>query len=447
MTHINLHDLATLSADARRRLLTRTEADLSDFEAKVDAIIAAVRDDGDEALARFAREFDRAPVEAGGIAATPAEFDAAEAALEPEVRAAMEYAAESIRRFHEDQKPEEMWLHEIRPGAFAGERTRAIPSVACYVPRGKGAFPSVALMSTIPARVAGVPEIVVVTPPGPDGRIDAATLVAARMSGIGKVFRAGGAQGVAAVAYGTATVPRVAKIVGPGSPWVAAAKRRVAHLLDTGTPAGPSELIVLADDTADGRVAGLDLLIESEHGPDSSAYLVTWSRRVAEEAMAAIPGYWAGMGEQRRGFSQAVLGGAMGGIVLAPDEAAAIAFVNDYAPEHLEVLSKEPFRYLGRLEHAGEILLGEHSPVTLGNFVAGPNHVLPTSGWARTGSPLSVFDFMKRTSVVHVTAPAYPELARHARTLATYEGFEAHANAVSEVRDRLLGGERADDRG
>ena len=165
MTHINLHDLATLSADARRRLLTRTEADLSDFEAKVDAIIAAVRDDGDEALARFAREFDRAPVEAGGIAATPAEFDAAEAALEPEVRAAMEYAAESIRRFHEDQKPEEMWLHEIRPGAFAGERTRAIPSVACYVPRGKGAFPSVALMSTIPARVAGVSRVIVCTPP------------------------------------------------------------------------------------------------------------------------------------------------------------------------------------------------------------------------------------------------------------------------------------------
>jgi histidinol dehydrogenase len=438
MTNISLHDLATLSPDGRRRLLTRTEADLSAFEAGVDAIIAAVRDEGDAALARFAREFDRAPVEAHAIAATAAEFDTAERELDPAVREAMEYAAGSIRRFHEDQRPEEMWLHEIRPGAFAGERTRPIPSVACYVPRGKGAFPSVALMSTIPARVAGVPEIVIVTPPGPDGRIDAATLVAARMSGIDKVFRAGGAQGVAAVAFGTGSVPRVAKIVGPGSPWVAAAKRRVAHLIDTGTPAGPSELIVLADDTADGRLAALDLLIESEHGPDSSAYLVTWSRRVAEEALAAIPGFWAEMGEQRRGFSQAVLGGPIGGVVLARDEAEAIAFVNDYAPEHLEVLASDPFRYLGRIEHAGEILLGAHSPVTLGNFVAGPNHVLPTSGWARTGSPLSVFDFMKRTSVVHVTAAAYPELARHARTLATYEGFEAHANAVSAIRDRLL---------
>ncbi len=438
MTHINLHDLATLSAAERQRLLTRTEADLSGIEAQVDAILAAVRAEGDEALARFARDFDKAPVEADAIAATPADFAAAEAALEPAVREAMDYAAESIRRFHEDQKPEEMWLHEIRPGAFAGERTRPIPSVACYVPRGKGAFPSVALMSTIPARVAGVPEVVIVTPPGPDGRFDAATLVAARMSGVERVFKAGGAQGVAAVAYGTATVPRCAKLVGPGSPWVAAAKRRVAHLLDTGTPAGPSELIVLADASADGRIAALDLLIESEHGPDSSAYLVTWSRRVAEAALAAIPGYWATMGAQRRGFSATVLGGPIGGIVLAPDEEAAIAFVNDYAPEHLEILSDEPFRYLGRIEHAGEILLGAHSPVTLGNFVAGPNHVLPTSGWARTGSPLSVFDFVKRTSVVHVTSAAYPELARHARTLATYEGFEAHANAVSETRDRLL---------
>ena len=339
MTRINLHDLSQLSPDARSRLLVRTEADLSGIEPQVDAIIAAVRAEGDAALARFGREFDKAPVEAHALAASPADFAAAEAALEPEVREAMEFAARSIRRFHEDQKPEEMWLNEISPGAFAGERSRPIPSVACYVPRGKGAFPSVALMSTIPACVAGVADIVILTPPGPDGSIDAATLVAARMSGIERVYRVGGAQAVAAAAFGTATIPAVTKIVGPGSPWVVAAKRRVAHVMDTGTPAGPSELIVLADDTADGRLAALDLLIESEHGPDSSAYLVTWSRRVAEEALAAIPGYWETMGEQRRGFSETVLGGPIGGIVLARDEADAIAFVNDYAPEHLEILA------------------------------------------------------------------------------------------------------------
>jgi histidinol dehydrogenase len=438
---INLHELAKLSPDRRAALLKRTEADLGPYEEKVRPIIAAVREEGDAALARFAREFDKATVAADAIAATEEDFARAEKTLVPQVREAMEFAAHSIRRFHQDQMPEEMWLHEIRPGAFAGDRIRPIPSVACYVPRGKGSFPSVAMMTTIPANVAGVKDVIIVTPPGPDGEIDDATLVAARLAGVSRVYKAGGAQGVVAAAYGTATVPQCAKIVGPGSPWVAAAKRLVSHLVDVGTPAGPSELIVLADDTADGRLAGLDLLIEAEHGADSSAYLVTWSRRVAEEALAAIPEHWRRMGVQRVDFSSAVLGGPIGGIVLARDAEEAIAFVNDYAPEHLEILAKEPFQYLGRIANAGEILLGEHTPPTLGNFVIGPNHVLPTSGWARTASPLSVFDFMKRTSIAYVTGAGYPELARHARALATYEGFEAHANAVSEMRDALLGKE------
>ena len=435
---INVHELARLSAAERRKLQQRIETDLSAFEAKVRPIIEAVRAEGDEALARFARDFDKAPVAAGEIAATADDFAAAEKALDPRVREAMEFAAHSIRKFHQDQMPEEMWLHEVRPGAFAGDRSTPIPSVACYVPRGKGAFPSAALMLSIPARVAGVKEVSILTPPGPDGKFDDATLVAARMAGVTKVFKAGGAQGIAAAAYGTATVPRAAKVIGPGSPWVAAAKRLVSHILDTGSPAGPSEVIVFADETVDGALAGLDLLIESEHGPDSSAYLVTWSRKVAEQALAAIPGYWRQMGEQRVAFSSAVLGGPAGGIVLARDEDDAIAFCNEYAPEHLEVLSKEPFAYLGRLEHAGEILLGEHTPTTLGNYVIGPNHVLPTSGWARTAQAVSVFDFLKRTSIAYVTSKGYPELARHARTLATYEGFDGHANAVSETRDHLL---------
>ena len=430
---ISFFDLPTMTRSERDALLKRTESDLSAYEDKVKPIIEAVRTEGDAALSRFAKAFDKAPVEPHEIAATEADFDLAEKTLDPQVREAI------IRRFHEDQKPEEMWFHEIRPGVFAGDRTTPIPSVACYVPRGKGAFPSAVMMTTIPANVAGVKDIAIITPPGPDGKIDDATLVAARMGGVSKVFKAGGAQGIAAVAYGTETVPKCAKVVGPGSPWVGAAKKLLSHVLDTGTPAGPSELIVLADDTADGRLAGLDLIIESEHGPDSSAFLVTWSRRVAEEAMAAIPGFWKQMGEQRVGYSSTVLGGRMGGIVLARDEDEAIAFCNDYAPEHLGVHSEEPFQYLGRLENAGEILLGRHTPPTLGNFVIGVNHVLPTGGWAKTGSPLTVFDFMKRTSVAYVTGKGYPELARHAHTIATYEGFDGHANAVSGTRARLLG--------
>jgi histidinol dehydrogenase len=228
------------------------------------------------------------------------------------------------------------------------------------------------------------------------------------------------------------------KIMGPGSPFVVAAKRLLAGIIDTGTPAGPSEAIVLTDARADGRIAALDLLIEAEHGPDSSAYLVTPSRKVAEAAIAALPGYWEKMPAQRAGFSRTVLNGPRGGIVLAGSMEEAYRFVNDYAPEHLEILSDEPFAHLGHITNAAEVLLGPHTPITLGNFVLGPNCVLPTSGWARSFGPLSVTDFMKRSSVGYVTSAGYPELARHARTLAEYEGFASHANAVSEMRDRLL---------
>lgn len=437
---VNLHVLGEMSAGARAALLTRVEADLAPYEAKVRPIMEAVRAEGDAALARFGREFDRAPVDPGRIAASEGDFAAAEAALPPAVREAMAFAADRIRRFHEAQMPQEMWLRALSPGVLAGERVRPVPSAALYVPRGKGAFPSAALMTAIPASVAGVPELCIVTPPGPDGSLDAATLVAARMAGITRVFRAGGAQAIAAVAWGTETVPAVAKVVGPGSPWVAAAKRLVAHILDTGSPAGPSETIVLADETADGALAALDLLIETEHGPDSSGYLVTWSAAVAEAARAALPGWMARMGAERAAWAGAVLGGPVGGIVLARDAAEAIGFVNDYAPEHLQILSDRPFDFLGKIVNAGEILLGRHTPSTLGNFVIGPSHVLPTGGWARTASPLGVHDFLKRSSIAHVTAEGYPELARHARTFAAYEGFDAHGNAVSELRAPYLKG-------
>ena len=435
---INFLRLADLNAAGRAQLLKRTENDLGPYLEKVKPIIDAVRHEGDAALARFARQFDHAPVEASQIAATPDDFERAERTLDPEVRAAITYAAGNIRKFHQDQKPEEMWLHEIRPGVFAGERTLPIPSVACYVPRGKGAFPSSVMMTCIPASVAGVAQVAIVTPPGPDGHVDAATLVAARAAGVSRVYKCGGAQAVAAVAYGTATVPAAVKIVGPGSPWVVAAKRLVSDIIDTGTPAGPSEAVIFADDSVDGRLAALDLLIEAEHGADSSAFLITTSAEVAEAALAALPGYWREMSPQRVEYTKAVLGSPRGGILLARDAEEAIAFINDYAPEHLEILSREPFAYLGRIANAGEILLGEHTPSTLGNFVLGPNHVLPTGGWAKTASPLSVFDFMKRTSIGYVTRSGYPEQARHAAIIARYEGFDAHANAVGPLRHRLL---------
>jgi histidinol dehydrogenase len=435
---VALHDLELLDSAARAQLLRRTQADLGPYLAQVEPIIAAVKAEGDPALARYAQLLDKSPVMADRIKARPEEFAGAGATLSPEVREAIAYAIDGIRRFHEAQLPEELWLKEVRPGSFMGDRYNPIERVACYVPRGKGSFPSVLMMTTIPAMVAKVPTIALVTPPGPDGNVDAATLYACSLIGIEHVYKCGGAQAVAAVAYGTQTVPKCDKIIGPGSPYVVAAKRLLADVIDPGTPAGPSEAIVLADHTADGRLAGLDLIIESEHGPDSSAFLVTPSRAVAEAAMAAIPGYWAKMGTQRAGFSSTVLSGPRGGVVLTRDMDEAIAFVNDYAPEHLEILVEEPFAMLGRLKHAGEILIGRYTPMVLGNFVLGPNAVLPTGGWARTASALGVFDYMKRTSIAYVTRPAYAGQAKHARTLATYEGFDGHALAVSELRDKLL---------
>jgi len=438
MSDVSFHDLSQLTEDQRETLMQRSETDLSGFVEKVKPIVEAVRSEGDAALLRFARDLDKADVKPGGLKVTPEEFDRAFDLVDAEVVAAIRFGIDNIRRFHEEQKPEAMWLKEMRPGAYAGDRFTPIRSVALYVPRGKGAFPSVTMMTSVPAVVAGVPELSIVTPPAPDGSVDAATLVAARIAGVETVYKVGGAQAVAAVAYGTETVKKALKIVGPGSPWVVAAKRLLAGTIDPGLPAGPSEAIIMADDTVHGGLAALDLLVEAEHGPDSSAYLVTHSRRVVEEALAALPDHWARMTEQRVAFSKAVLTGPYGGIVLTGSIEESYRFVNDYAPEHLEILSTDPFAHLGHITEAAEILMGPHTPVSIGNFGLGPNAVLPTSRWARTCGPLSVTDFVKRSSIGYVTASAYPEFAKAARTLARYEGFSSHEHAVSAVRDAYL---------
>jgi histidinol dehydrogenase len=435
---IRFHDLAKLSATEKHTLLKRTESDLGRYIESVEPIIKAVKEEGDRALVGFAREFDRAELTPDAIKVRSEEFDKALETVAADVIEAISFAADNIRVFHEGQRPEPMRMREVRPGVFCGEKTNPIPSVACYVPRGKGSFPSVVLMTTIPAVVAGVPRIGILTPPGPDGRVDSATLVAARQAGVTEIYKSGGAQAVAAAAYGTATIPKFDKIVGPGSPWVVAAKRLLADEIDPGTPAGPSESIVFADHTADGRLAALDLIIESEHGPDSSAFLVTSSMEVADRAMKAIPDYWQSLGETRKKFSATVLCGPHGGIVLARDEDACIRFINDYAPEHLMIHSREPFKYLGAVKHAGEILLGRDTPFSLGNYVLGPNAVLPTSGAARIHSPLGVHDFIKTSGIGYVTSDAYDLMAKHAHTLAVYEGFDGHALAVSELRKKIM---------
>jgi len=381
---VSIHELATLSESAYEKLLSRAEDDLQPFIEGVRPIIQAVIKEGDAALARFAREFDGAEsLQADQLMATKQDIDSAFDKLDSAMIGTLEYAADNIRRFHEAQRPPEFWMKEIRPGVLVGERATAIDSVACYSPRGKGSFPSVTLMTAIPAVVAGVPAPMILTPPGPDGHVDPATLVAARLAGVEQVFKVGGAQAVAAVAYG--------------------------------------------------------MTIESEHGDDSSAFLVTWDRQLATAIANAIPHYWGHQNDTLATYSSTVLSGQRGGVVLAPTKEAAYQFVNDYAPEHCQVLSKHPYEHLAYIRNASEILLGEHAAGSIANYMMGPNCVLPTSAAARTHSPLGVHDFMKTCSVGHMTASGYREMAPHTHRFATYEGFDGHANAVSDLRDKAFG--------
>ncbi len=412
MSSVTVVKLAGLSRMERDALLQRSSADLTSFFDTVRPIIAAVRNEGDVALVRYGAALDGAVgLRPDALKASAAEFDAAFATLDPELTETIRWSIDNIRSFHEEQLPDPMFLKEIRPGAFAGDRFTPLRSAALYVPRGKGSFPSVTMMTSVPAVLAGVET----------------------------VYKVGGAQAVAAAAYGTATVGRAVKIMGPGSPYVVAAKRLLADVIDPGLPAGPSECIIFADSTVHGGLAALDLLIEAEHGPDSCAWLVTTSQTVVEQALDALPAHWAQMTPQRRGFSQTVLTGRFGGIILAPSLAAAYDFINDYAPEHLEILSTRPFEHLGELTEAAEVLLGPHTPVSVANFCLGPNNVLPTSAGARSHGPLSVMDFMKRSSIGYVTAKGWPDMSKAARKLAEYEGFSSHANAVGPMRTPYLG--------
>ena len=438
MTKVAFYELSNLTNDQRSRLLMRPENDLEFFLKKVRPLIEDVRIKGDVALVEYAAKFDNAHFTTSEIGASKTDFEAAFDQLDRDVIEALEYGADNIRRFYEDQLPGEMSMKEVRPGIFTGERHSPIESAAIYSPRGKGSFPSVTLMAAIPAVVAGVRDPIILTPAGRDGKIDPATLVAARLSGVERVYKAGGAVAVAAVAFGTETVPKCLKMEGPGSPWLVAAKRLLADKITSRLPAGPSDTIVFADQTVNPRLAAMDLLIESEHGTDSSAFLVTTSREVAEGAIKALPDFWTTMGERWVQHSSAVLSGENGGVILADDLQQAYDFINDYAPEHCQVLSEEPFNHLSHIHNAAEVLLGNWTPGTLANYVLGPNCVLPTGAHAKVHSPLGVHDFMKSSTVAHVSRAGFDEAAPFARRLAKYEGFDGHANAVSNLREQLI---------
>ena len=428
--HPRILNLAELDDQQRRNLSIRGAVDFDDVIDRARPIVDAVKEEGDAALLRFAREFDGADLSTSGLKVAGPEFDAAYDKVPGDMVDAIRISAGNIRTIHEKQRPEEYELTTVSPGVLAGDRYLPIEAIACYVPRGKGSFPSVTLMTAIPAVVAGCPRVVVVTPPGPDGTCDAGTLVAAREAGVTEIYLSGGAQAIAAVAYGTQTIPKCLKVVGPGSPWVVAGMRLCADQIEPGPPAGPSESLILADDTADAERVALDLMIEAEHGPDSTTYLVTPSPELAKAVADRVVDLAGRLGEQRRSYVTTVLG-QNGGLLVARDMDDAIAFTNEFAAEHLQIASASPWELAARIVNAGEILLGQDAPFSMANFMIGVNAVLPTGGKARSASALGVMDYIKRISIAHLTREGYDTLAAGTETFARYEGFDAHALAIS----------------
>ncbi len=434
---IQFMELAHLDTLQKQALLRRAETDITSLLPLAQEVINRVRSEGDAAVVEYARQFDAAEFQTAMLKVTADDFAEARSLVDPAVVDAIEKAHANIERFHQEQMPEALWFTEVQPGVMAGEKVSPIASVGLYVPRGKGAFPSVMLMLATPAKVAGVPRIVVVTPPRPDGKADPASLVAAKICGITDVYVVGGMQAVAGLAFGTQTLPKVDKIIGPGSSYVSAAKRLLYGIVDVGLPAGPSESIILADETASPELAALDLLVEAEHGAESAAILVTHNREVADRVHQLLPDLIAQLPEWRQAFVRNVLS-HYGGILLTESMEMSIQFVNDYAPEHLEVLTKEPFVTLNKIRNAGEILLGHLTPIPIANYCLGLNAILPTGGFARTFSSVSVMDFLKRSGVGYLSREGYQQLQDVTISLADYEDFPAHAMAIRR-RSQLLG--------
>ncbi|MFD2614023.1 histidinol dehydrogenase [Paenibacillus gansuensis] len=397
----------------------------------VRSIIAQVKQDGDAALARFSEQFDRVKVEAGQLRVTEEEVQAAYGRVEPEFLTALREAAGNIRLFHEKQR-RQSWMDLQPDGTVLGQIIRPLKRVGVYVPGGKAAYPSSVLMNVIPAQVAGVPEIVMVTPPATGGTagIDPYILVAAAEAGVKEIYRVGGAQAIAALAYGTASIPRVDKIFGPGNIYVALAKRHVYGVVDIDSFAGPSEIAILADESADPAYAAADILSQAEHDEMASAILVTPSAKLAEAVALEVERQLKLL--PRRDIARQSIDN-YGAVLIVDTIEDGVSLINQMAPEHLELMTAEPMSLLGKIENAGAIFLGAYSSEPVGDYFAGPNHIIPTNGTARFSSPVNVDDFMKKSSMIYYSKEALLENGHKIMTLARHEGLEAHARAI-EIR-------------
>ena len=396
----------------------------SGVEEIVRGIIADVAQNGDHALIAYAKKFDRAALDS--LEVSTAELDDALLSMPTELLDAMQTAAENIRAFHSMQLREGFRLE--RPnGVYMGQKITPIEKVGLYIPGGTASYPSTVFMNAIPAKLAGCSLVVMVSPPNESGNIAAPILAAAKLAGVDRVFKAGGAQAVAALAYGTETVPKVDKIVGPGNAFVAETKRQVFGRVAIDMIAGPSEILVVADETATSAFVAADLLSQAEHDVNASAVLITNQRALAERVSTEVERQLSTL--PREAIARASIE-KNGRIIITDDLLCAIDLANDLAPEHLELCVKEPERYLAYVKNAGSVFLGNDCPESLGDYLAGPNHTLPTSGTARFSSPLGVDDFVKKTQYTYFSREALAELSDKIAVFARAEGLEAHARAA-----------------
>lgn len=396
--------------------------------AMVKSIVEALKTEGDAALLRYTEQFDRVKLEPSQLRVTEEEIQAAYGEVEDSFVTAIRKAADNIRIYHEKQK-RTSWMDLQPDGSMLGQIIRPLRRVGVYVPGGKAAYPSSVLMNVIPAQVAGVPEIVMVTPPATGGKegINPYILVAAAEAGVKEMYRVGGAQAVAALAYGTASIAPVDKICGPGNIYVALAKREVYGAVDIDSIAGPSEIVVLADDSADAAYVAADLLSQAEHDEMASAMLVTTSAALAEAVAAEVERQLADL--PRHDIAKSSIDN-YGAIIVVDSIEAGMKVINAIAPEHLELMLAEPTRYLGLVENAGAIFLGAYSSEPVGDYLAGPNHIIPTNGTARYSSPVDVDDFIKKSSLIHYSKEALLANGGTIMELARHEGLEGHARAI-----------------
>ena len=408
-------------------LKDRSAGSFEEQEKAVAAILEHVKKDGDKALLAYTETFDKAILTADELEVTQQEIEEAYRLVPEEFPGVVRRAAARIRAFHEHQK-ENSWMMSEENGSILGQMVIPLAVAGVYVPGGRAAYPSTVLMNVIPAKVAGVPEVMVCTPCGKDKKVPAPTLVAAKEAGADRIFKIGGAQAIAAMAYGTETIPRADKISGPGNIFVALAKRAVFGQVGIDSVAGPSEILVLADETADPKYAAADLLSQAEHDPLASAILVTTSREVAESIIKEIETMVPQL--ERASIIRSSLD-SYGRVLLADTMEDALKAVNAIASEHLEVLTKDPFALLPKIRNAGAVFLGPYSSEPLGDYFAGPNHVLPTNGTARFFSALSVRDFVKKSSVISYSAEGLDALGDDIMAFARAEGLTAHANSIA----------------